>query len=263
MLIAIFSIFYLIVACIISLVAIPIGYLIGLFSKKVKDRYCLKCVQISLKAFLFTTRTKVTYKGLENLPKKGDEAVCYVANHTGFFDIIASYPKFHDLTGFVAKSEMKKWPVIGWWMPLVYCLFLDRNDSRQGVKTILAGINNIKNGVSMVIFPEGTRSKKEGELLEFHSGSFKLATKNKTTIIPIAFNNAGSVFENVFPHMKPTKMCVEFLEPIVLKDMSKEELNALPDRVRNLIYDRIIANGKEIGSVPEDYERPSEEKTNG
>lgn len=258
MFIFIIAILWFVVLSLITLVLLPIGYLIGLFSKKARDYYCLWFVQWSLKSILVTTRTKVVYKGLEYLPKKGDPAVCYISNHTGFFDILACYPVFHDRTGFVAKSEMEKWPVISWWMPLVHCLFLDRKDKKKGVKTILEGIKKIKSGVSMVIYPEGTRSKQEGRLLNFHTGSFKLATKNRTTIIPVAMNNSGAAFENCIPHMKKSCISVEFLEPINIKDMSHEELDELPVRVRELIYERIIANGKEIGSVPQDFVRPAD-----
>ena len=258
MLILTVSILWFIVLSIITLVLLPIGYLIGVFSKNARDYYCLWFVKWSLRSILFTTRTKVVYKGLEYLPEKGDDAVCYISNHTGFFDILACYPVFRDRTGFVAKKEMEHWPIISWWMPLVYCLFLDRKDKKQGVKTILDGIRNIQAGVSMLIYPEGTRSKKEGVLLKFHHGSFKLATKNRTTIIPVAMNNSGAAFENVMPHMKKSVISVEFLKPIEIKDMSAQELEALPENIRDMIYERIIANGKEIGSVPADFERPEE-----
>lgn len=248
---------------IITLILLPLGLLIGLFSKKAKDYYCLWFVRWSLKSILISTRTKVVYKGLEYIPKKGDPPVCYISNHTGFFDILACYPKFHQLTGFVAKKEMEKWPIIGWWMPHVYCLFMDRTDKRKGIKTILDGIDNIRNGVSMVIYPEGTRSKKEGSLLLFHQGSFRLATKDKTTIIPIAMNNSGAAFESSLPHLKKSVISVEFMEPIDISNMDKDEIDALPDRIRDMIYERVIANGKEIGSLPADFVRPEDPKDFG
>ena len=259
MIIFICAILWFAVLSIITLVLLPLGLLIGCFSKKAKDYYCLWFVKWSLKSILIATRTKVVYKGLEYIPKKGDPPVCYISNHTGFFDILACYPVMHDKTGFVAKKEMEHWPIISWWMPHVYCLFLDRKDKRQGLKTILDGINNIKNGASMVIYPEGTRSKHEGTLLKFHSGSFSLATKNRTTIIPIAMNNSGEAFENSIPHMHKSTISVEFLKPVEIKDMSKKELDALPDMIRDMIYERIIANGMEIGTLPADFRRPDEE----
>lgn len=250
------SLFYLLIVGIVTLAALPLGLFIGLFSKSARDHYSLGFVKIVLSGFLFTTGTKVVYKGLENLPKKGDPPVCYIGNHTGIFDIIACYPKVHDLTGFIAKKEMENWPIIGWWMPYVHCLFLDRKDHKKGIKTILDGIKNIENGISMYIFPEGTRSKKEGELLRFHKGSFKMATKNRTTIIPVVNNNAGAVFESSLPHLKPTTMSIEFLEPIELKDMSEEELSELPEKIQRLIWEHVIINGKEIGSIPESAQLP-------
>lgn len=256
MILLIISLIYFLIVGIVTLVALPLGLFIGLFSKNARDRYSLGFVKIALRGLLVTTGTTVVYKGLENIPKKGDEPVCYIANHTGIFDIIASYPKMHDLTGYIAKKEMEKWPIIGWWMPYVHCLFLDRKDRREGLKTILDGIHNIENGISMFIFPEGTRAKKEGELLRFHKGSFKLATKNRTTIIPVVNNNSGAVFESSMPHLKPTKMSIEFLEPIVLKDMSAQEIEELPERIQNMIQEHVLINGKEIGSLSEGFTLP-------
>ena len=258
MFIFICAILWFAILSILTLVLLPLGLFIGLFSKKAKDYYCLWFVKWALKSILISTRTKVVYKGLEYLPKKGDPPVCYISNHTGFFDILACYPVMHDKTGFVAKKEMEHWPIISWWMPHVYCLFLDRKDKRQGLKTILDGINNIRSGASMVIYPEGTRSKVEGTLLKFHKGSFSLATKDRTTIIPVAMNNSGEAFETSVPHMHKSVISVEFMEPIVIKDMTREEIDALPDMIRDMIYERVIENGKEIGSIAEDFERPKE-----
>lgn len=87
------------------------------------------------------------------------------------------------LTGFVAKKELKKVPVISWWMRNLYCLFLDRNDTREGLKTILEGIDYIKKGISIVIFPEGTTSHTL-DLLPFKEGSSNLPKRPDVKSFP-------------------------------------------------------------------------------
>ena len=106
----------------------------------------------------------VTYevKGLENIPS--DRAVLYVGNHRSYFDILVGYMTVPGLTGFVAKKEMLKIPLLRTWMQRVNCLFLDRVDIKEGLKTILEGIEKVKSGVSIWIFPEGTRVEHEGAL---------------------------------------------------------------------------------------------------
>lgn len=96
----------------------------------------------------------VTYEvqGLENIPS--DRAVLYVGNHRSYFDILVGYVTVPGLTGFVAKKEMLKIPLLRTWMQRVNCLFLDRVDIKEGLKTILEGIEKVKSGVSIWIFPE-------------------------------------------------------------------------------------------------------------
>ena len=216
----------------------PFTRLVGLFNRSKRDMICLKFVQTALRITKFLAGAKVEYVGLENLPKKG-EPVVYISNHRGFMDIIATYPVLPDRTGFVAKKEMEHWPLISWWMDSVYCLFLDRKNSREGIKAILQGVKYIEQGISMWIFPEGTRSKVEGEMLPFKHGSFKLATKPGVPIVPVAINGAGLLFDDHIPIIKGGPVRIEFLEPIPTKDLTTEEREALPDRVHELIASHV------------------------
>lgn len=93
-------------------------------------------------------------EGSGNIPE--DTAVLYVGNHRSYFDILAGYTTVPTLLGFVAKKEMEKIPLLRTWMVNVNCLFLDRKNIKEGLKTILQGIEKVKNGVSIWIFPEGT-----------------------------------------------------------------------------------------------------------
>ena len=230
-----------IITVIETLFVFPFSRLVGLFSRRGQDLISLRFVQFAMLEARLISGAKIEYVGLENLPKKG-EAVVYISNHRGFFDIIATYPIFPDCTGFVAKKEMKTWPLIGWWMNSVYCLFLDRKDRRQGIATILKGVEYVKQGVSMWIFPEGTRSKVEGQMLPFKHGSFKLATKAGAPIVPVALNGSGKIFDDHVPIIKSGKVRVEFLEPIETKDLTPEELNELPEKVHALIEEKVKAH---------------------
>lgn len=224
-----------------TLIMFPLSRLVGLFRRRGQDLFCLRFVQYKMRTASFLSGAKIEYIGLEHLPKKG-EGVVYISNHRGFFDIISTYSIFPDLTGFVAKKEMKTWPLIGWWMRSVYCLFLDRKDRRQGIATILEGVEYVKKGISMWIFPEGTRSKVEGEMLPFKRGSFRLATKAGAPIVPVAINGAGKIFDDHIPIIKRGNVRVEFMEPIETKDLSQKELDALPERVHNLISEKVKAH---------------------
>ena len=101
----------------------------------------------------------ITYevRGLEHIPS--DRAVLYVGNHRSYFDIVMGYTTVPAPTGFIAKKEMIGIPLLSQWMVQMNCLFLDRSNIKEGLKTILTGIEKVKGGISMWIFPEGTRNK--------------------------------------------------------------------------------------------------------
>ena len=219
--------FLLVASCVIlflvfGIILELIEFIIGKFNKPLKDRSSLKIVQNVFRFILFLSGVKLTVIGQENIPK--NEPVLYVGNHRSFFDIVIGYTLVPNLTGFVAKKEMEKIPLLSNWMRKLYCLCLDRNDIKAGLKTILTGIDYIKNGISIWIFPEGTRNKdSEASLLPFKEGSLKIAEKSGCPIIPVAMHHTADIFENHFPKIKKTHVTVEFGTPIVLKELEKEE----------------------------------------
>ena len=127
-------------------------------------------------------------------------------------------------------------------MEEIHCLFLDREDPRQGLKTILTAIDYVKDGISMFIFPEGTRCKVEGTFLPFHAGSFKIATKAKVPVIPVTIVGMGDVFEDHFPRPKRATVVIEFGEPIETADMDRNAQKELPDRVKAIIEETYARN---------------------
>ena len=133
-------------------------WIIGKFNREKKDYSSLRIVQGAFKLILKITGVKVTVIGEENVP---DEAVLFIGNHRSFFDILLTYSRCRRLTGYVAKKEMDQFPLLNNWMRNLYCLFLDRENPKEGLKTILTAIDCVKKGISICIFPEGTRNKGE------------------------------------------------------------------------------------------------------
>ena len=124
-----------------------------------RDLETIKMVRSVFGLLLKLAGVTVTVKGAENIPE--DKAVLYVGNHRSYFDILVGYTTVPTLLGFVAKKEMEKIPLLRTWMVNANCLFLDRKNIKEGLKTILQGIEKVKNGVSIWIFPEGTRNTNE------------------------------------------------------------------------------------------------------
>ena len=122
-----------------------IEHLIGKFNPELRDKSSLAIVKWAFRCCIFTAGTRVDYIGLENVPK--DIPVMYIGNHRSYYDIILTYPKVPRLTGYISKKEMERIPMLSAWMKLLHCLFLDRNNIKEGMKTILSAIDKLKNGL--------------------------------------------------------------------------------------------------------------------
>ena len=218
---------------ILSIPILIIEWIIGKFSPQTKEISSLRIIQTVFKFILWVAGTKVTVIGEENVPK--DTPVLY---------IVLTYSRCPIRTGYIAKKEMEHYPLLSNWMRYLHCLFLDRKDIKQGLKTILTAIEKVKSGISICIFPEGTRSKSadETELLPFHEGSFKIATKSGCAIIPMSINNTAEIFEAHMPKIKSTHVVLEYGKPIYVKDLSKEDQKHLGEYTRNIILETLRKN---------------------
>jgi 1-acyl-sn-glycerol-3-phosphate acyltransferase len=169
------------------------------------------------------------------------------AVYRSFFDILLTYSRCPRLTGYVAKKEMEKIPLLSTWMRFVYCLFLDRENPKEGLKTILQAIDYVKQGISICIFPEGTRNKgEELSMLPFKEGAFKIAAKTGCAIVPISMNNTAAIFENQFPRIKKVNVVVEYGTPIYPKDLAPEDKKHIGAYVQNIIQETINKNAELI-----------------
>ncbi len=237
---------FLIIAAILFLyllLGIPvlgIEWVIGKFNKEKEDYQCLRMVQKAFQLMLVVAGTDITVIGEENIP---DGAVLFIGNHRSYFDILLTYSRCRNLTGYVAKKEMLRYPLLRNWMERLYCLFLDRENPREGLKTILTAIDYMKRGISICIFPEGTRNDgEECSMLPFHSGSFKIAEKSGCPIVPISMNNTSEIFENHLPRIKKTHIIIEYGKPIYMDKMSKDEKKHISEYCQNIIQETINRN---------------------
>ena len=229
---------------ILSIPILIVEWLIGKKNPKLRDESSLHIVQFMFRLILWLAGTKVTVIGEENVPK--DIPVLYIGNHRSFFDIVITYARCPRLTGYVAKDSMKKVPLLSVWMERLYCLFLNRTDIKEGLKTILTGIEQIKNGISMCFFPEGTRNKGDDEtkLLPFKEGSFKMAEKTGCPIILMSMNNTSAILEDHFPFIRSTHVVLEYSKPIYPKELSKEERKFLGAYCEKQLTEMVTRNQK-------------------
>lgn len=220
-----------------------IGYpLLGFFwlyrkiNPKKADMCQLRIVQFVLKTIGFLSGSKLTVIGEENIPK--DEAVLYVANHRSMFDVVYTYARVPRLTGYISKSSVLKVPALRVWMKRLHCLFLERDNIKQGLTTILSAIDLIKNDISVCIFPEGTRNREtedSANVLEFKDGSFKIAKKTNCKIVPIAITGTSEIFERNFPWVKKSHVIIEYGQAVPYGELSPEAQKHIGTHFQNII----------------------------
>lgn len=200
---------------------------------------CLGTRTISQKLIKLSDST-VNVHGLENIPKG---PVLFVSNHQSNMDIAIICGFIDKPKGFIAKKELKKLPLINKWITLAGSIYLDRENPRKSMEGILEGIKTLKNGHSLVVFPEGTRSRGD-KMGEFKSGSFKLATKSKVPIVPLTIDGTYRVMEANKILIKPSNINFYVHKPIYTDKLSKEEITKLPETVEHIIRSKLPNKGE-------------------
>lgn len=201
-----------------------------------RDRIVNQIAARWAQALLKVAGVTVKVTGAENVPV--NDAVVFVSNHQGNFDIPILLASIEKPKAFIAKTELANMPLISPWMKYMNCVFMDRSDIRQSLKVISQASNYVREGYSMAIFPEGTRSKGK-DMGEFKPGSMKLALKAEAIIVPVAIRGSYKIMEENGFIIKPGLVEVRIAEPIPTWGLTKEQARDLPDRVRDIIQSEL------------------------
>ena len=176
-------------------------------------------------------KSTVTVFGEENIPQ--DSVVVFIANHQGYLDIPVLLGYSNKQMGFIAKAEILKVPILSGWMKLMQCVFLKRNSPKQSIEAMAKGVETVKQGYSLVIFPEGHRSK-GGPVQKFKPGSFKLAFRSEAPIVPVTIDGTWHLFEEKGkPNAGDIK--VTFHPAIPTKGLTREEQSEIPSKVQKIV----------------------------
>ena len=158
------------------------------------------------------TGCTITAGGRENIPRSREGGICFVSNHSGFFDIVLLLAYAGRPIGFVAKKELLLIPFLNMWVSVLGGLFIDRKNIRKALRTINKGIGRIKSGGGMIVFPEGHRAKGQG-LLPFNPGSLKLATQAEAAIVPVAISGSYELYEKRYRIDTSVPVTISFGKP--------------------------------------------------
>lgn len=231
---------FLLLFFIVSIPLYLIELLVGLINKDAMRKSSLAIVSWAFRVVAFLSGVKLVVKGEENVPK--DEAVLYIGNHLSYFDVVVTYPRVPRPTGYIAKKEFLKVPFLSWWMLFLDCLFMDRNDVKQSAQIIFSAIDKIKSGISVCIYPEGTRNKDEATIQEFHKGSFKPAQRTNCPIVPMVVTHTRDIFENHLPFLKAHEVVLEYLPAVRFSELSKEDQKQVHEYFRGIMQEAYSRN---------------------
>ena len=197
-------------------------------------------IQYILKRAIETGNIDLKVTGLENIPAVGEGGFLMYGNHQGLFDVLALAATSPTPLAAVLKKELVGVPFVQQIIDCTKSYPMDREDGRQSMRVMQQVAKDVQEGRGIVIFPEGTRSKKGNEMLEFHGGSFKCALKAKCPIIPMAFINCFQVLDQ--KGSKPVNVQLHYLEPIPYEEYKDLKTGALAEMVQGRIREAIEAN---------------------
>jgi 1-acyl-sn-glycerol-3-phosphate acyltransferase len=194
------------------------------------------------KTFMALTGSQIEVDGLQHIP---EGPVLFASNHEGNFDIPVLIGAIEKPFGFISKIEVKKVPVLSAWMEAINCVFIDRKNREKANDSIIAGVNLLKDGNSLVIFPEGTRSK-GGPVGLFKAGGFRLAKDSGVPIVPISIQGTADVLEKNGRLVKPAKIKVIISPAVHSRQYKDKDLISLAEEIRGVIIQS--RNAKRIAS---------------
>lgn len=174
---------------------------------------------------------KVETEGRDKLDK--DASYVFISNHASYFDIPILMCAIPNNVRFIYRDDLTKIPILGWGMFLGKYIPINRENVREAMKSLKKAAERIKLGISVVIFPEGTRSY-DGKVGEFKRGMFVLADEAKVPVVPTAIIGSGNIMPRKGFKISSGKVKVVFSKPI---DYSKDK--ALLENVRDVIMKNV------------------------
>ncbi len=214
-----------------SLVYIPVVLYFYILNKQHElDRFMGSMAKTWARLLLWAAGVKVELTGIEHIPQ--DNTICFISNHQGEFDIPIIMAHVGKPVAFIAKKELAWIPIMGFWMKVIRCIFIDRSNNRKSVKTIQKGVEQIKKGHPMLIFPEGTRSR-GGPMKPFKAGSLKLAIRSNAIIVPMSIDGSYTLRKKGI--VTPGTVRLAIHPTIDVKELTAEEKKELASRLYTLI----------------------------
>ncbi|MGM0639842.1 MAG: lysophospholipid acyltransferase family protein [Thermotogota bacterium] len=198
-------------------------------SEEKSKAYVRKTVEKFGRIILRSLFCKVIVDGKENIPEKGPYVI--VSNHQSYFDIPLIFGYIYP-SGFVAKIELAKMPIVGKYITALDSVLINRKDPKSGAASLRRFAKNLKKGSIITVFPEGTRTK-TGKIDEFKKGTLMVPFRYGISLLPLAIDGSFNVSKKGSFLFKPTTIKVKIFKPIDPKTFASE--GELREHIKNEI----------------------------
>jgi len=185
---------------------------------------------------LWTTGTGVTIQGVKNIDLR--KSYILVSNHQSFFDIFSLLGYLPLQFRWIAKAELFRIPFLGWAMSRIGYISIERESPKKAYRSMIAAAERVRNGVSILIFPEGTRSQ-DGNLQSFKKGVFLIALKSQAPILPVAIRGTREIMRKNDWRTYPGKVEIRIFPPIETAGFSTDREAELSEQVRNTLLQHL------------------------
>ncbi len=181
---------------------------------------------------LLFTGVLVSVEGGEHIDRK--KSYIIMSNHQSHYDVLALIAYMPLQLRWVMKLELREVPIFGYCCEKMGQIYIDRGHSKKAHESLAIAGEKIRNGASVVFFPEGTRSP-NGKLLPFKKGGFVIALEAKVPILPVTVIGGRNVVPKGSHRILPGRMKIKIHEPVEIQEYTYDTKEELMERIRGII----------------------------
>lgn len=233
-----------VIALWVIVITIVIGTLIILFSFFSRNGNVLHLIaRFWANSILWVSRVKTRVTGAEKLTP--GRSYIYMPNHQSNADIPLLLGRLPVQFRWLAKAELFKIPIFGRAMHGVGYISIDRSNRKSAFESLARAARTIRDGTSVLIFPEGTRSR-DGRLLSFKKGGFVLAVDSGVPIVPVIIRGTRNIIPKGHFMIRPAPVTMQILDPVETADYTRKTKDALLERIRTILIDNLENEQQEV-----------------